>query len=137
MHKKFGKDPVWFRRAIFTKSLCMLPVSVAQSSSDIFTIGRIAYCWEGVFFPLNMYYWPGKGIGVHSAGGVCYLRLPCCAAQLMGHMLVVAERIVKELGVAETNEYRVVINNERRRQQAVYHPQIHVMAGRKMSWPPG
>jgi len=76
-------------------------------------------------------------MGVHSVGGVCYVRLLCSAAQLMGHMLVVAERIVKELGVAETKDYRVVINNELDRQQAVYHPQIHVMAGRKMSWPPG
>ena len=57
--------------------------------------------------------------------------------QLMGHMLVVAERIVKQLSVAETTDYRIVINNELHRQQAVYHPQIHVIAGRKMSWPPG
>jgi len=37
-------------RAIFTKFLCMLPVSVARSSSDKFTIGRITYRREGVFF---------------------------------------------------------------------------------------
>jgi len=24
-----------------------------------------------------MHYRPGKGVGVHSAGEVCYLRLPC------------------------------------------------------------
>ena len=57
---------------------CCLPVSVVQLSSDTFTIGRIAYRRAGVFFPLTMYYRPGKGgIGVHSAGEVCYLWLPC------------------------------------------------------------
>ena len=33
--------------------LFMLPVSVARSSSNMFTIGRIAYRREGVFFPLK------------------------------------------------------------------------------------
>ena len=57
--------------------LYMLPVSVARSSSDMFTIGRIAYRREGVFFPTKMRYRSGKGMGVHSAGEVYYLRLPC------------------------------------------------------------
>jgi len=35
----------------------MLPGFVAQSSSDIFTIDRIAYRREGVFFPIeNAFY---------------------------------------------------------------------------------
>jgi len=48
-------------RAVLPNFLCMLPVSVIQPSSDTFTIGRITYCREGVFFPLTMYYRPGKG----------------------------------------------------------------------------
>jgi len=40
-------------RAIFTKFLCLLPVSVAQSSSGMFTTGRITYRREGVFFPIE------------------------------------------------------------------------------------
>jgi len=55
--------------AIFTNFLCVLPMSVARSS--MFTIGRIAYRREGVFLPNE------RGMGVHSAGEVCYLRLPC------------------------------------------------------------
>jgi len=43
--------------AIFTKFLCMLPMSVAGSSFGMLTIGRIAYRREGV-------------TGVHSAGEV-------------------------------------------------------------------
>jgi len=57
--------------------MCVVPMSVVWSSSDMFTIGRIAYRQEGVFLPLKMHYRPGKGMGVHSAGEVCYLRLPC------------------------------------------------------------
>jgi len=40
-------------RAIFTKFLRMLPTSVAWSCSDMFTIGRIAYRREGIFFPVE------------------------------------------------------------------------------------
>jgi len=47
--------------AIFTKFLCMLPVSVARSSSDMFTIGRIAYRREWVFFPIENALLAGKG----------------------------------------------------------------------------
>jgi len=44
--------------------LCMLPVSVARSSSDTFTISRIACRRElpiGLSSPLKMHYRPGKG----------------------------------------------------------------------------
>jgi len=33
--------------------LCLLPMSVARSSSGMFTIGRIAYRREGIFFPID------------------------------------------------------------------------------------
>jgi len=59
--------------------LCMLPVSVARSSSDMFTIGRIACRREAVFFPIENALSAGKvGMGVHSAGEVFCLLLPCC-----------------------------------------------------------
>ena len=65
-------------RAIFTKFLCVLPISVARSSSDTFTIGRITYRREGVFFPTENTLLAGKGgMGVHSTGKVYYLQLPC------------------------------------------------------------
>jgi len=40
-------------RAIFTKFLCMLPMSVTRSSSGTLAIGRIAYRREGVFFHID------------------------------------------------------------------------------------
>ena len=56
-------------RAIFTYFLCMLPMSVARSFSGTFTIGRITYRREGVFFPIENTLLAGKGgMGVHSTG---------------------------------------------------------------------
>lgn len=68
-------------------------------------------------------------------GQICH----CVEAdkQLLGHMLVVAERIVRELAAEDTDEYRVVINNDLGHGQVGHHPQIHVLAGRKLHWPPG
>jgi len=45
--------------------LCMLPVSVTRSSSDMFTIGCIAYRREGVFFPLKFIIGRERRMGVH------------------------------------------------------------------------
>jgi len=66
-------------RAMFTKFLFMLPVSVARSSSDMFTIGRIVCRREGIFFPIENALSVRKEMekGVHSAIGVCCLRLSC------------------------------------------------------------
>jgi len=69
-----------------------------------------------------------------SGGVLAWLSV---GVQLIGHMHAVAERVVVQLGVSETSEYRVVINNELHRRQPVYHPQIHVLAGRQLHWPPG
>ena len=61
-----------------------------------------------------------------------------CSVQVLGHMLVVARQIVTELGADETTGgYRVVMNDELGRDQDAYHPQVHVLAGRKLSWPLG
>jgi len=40
-------------RAIFAEILCVLPMSVAPSSSGMLTIGRIAYRREGIFCPID------------------------------------------------------------------------------------
>jgi len=48
--------------------LCTLPMSVARSSSGMFTIGRIARRRKGVFFPLKMHYRPGRWDGSAQRG---------------------------------------------------------------------
>jgi len=46
-------------RALCQIFLCLLHMSVARSSSDMFTIGHIVYCREGVFFPNDNAYVSG------------------------------------------------------------------------------
>lgn len=50
--------------------------------------------------------------------------------------LLLAARIVAEqLGI--TNGYRLVINEGEDGAQSVPHLHVHLLAGRKLSWPPG
>jgi len=65
-------------RMIFTKFLCMLPTSVARSSSHMFVIGHISYWREGVFFPIEnaMHYRLEKG-GWQCTVGAKYTIYDC------------------------------------------------------------
>jgi histidine triad (HIT) family protein len=55
---------------------------------------------------------------------------------LLGHMLLKAGDIARQLGFAE-NGFRLVINNGADGGEAVPHLHIHILAGRKLLWPPG
>ena len=55
--------------------------------------------------------------------------------QLMGHMVLAATKLAKQLGV--DGGYRLVVNCGPEAGQEVYHIHIHLLAGRKMTWPPG
>lgn len=57
-------------------------------------------------------------------------------ANLLGHILVVANRIAKERGTVETG-YRVVVNNGEAAGQSVWHVHFHLLGGRELGWPPG
>lgn len=54
---------------------------------------------------------------------------------LIGHLLLAANRIARDLGVADA--YRVVVNNGAGAGQSVFHLHLHILAGRPMRWPPG
>jgi histidine triad (HIT) family protein len=54
---------------------------------------------------------------------------------LLGHLMLAANKVARELGVAEA--YRLVINNGARAGQSVFHLHLHILAGRPMRWPPG
>ncbi|AQS59906.1 histidine triad nucleotide-binding protein [Desulforamulus ferrireducens] len=56
-------------------------------------------------------------------------------AELMGHILVTAAKLAKELGLAKG--YRVVSNCKEDGGQTVYHIHFHLIGGRQMQWPPG
>ena len=55
---------------------------------------------------------------------------------LAGHLLLSVGKIARELGVAETG-YRVVANCGTDGGQSVDHLHFHILAGRRLSWPPG
>lgn len=56
--------------------------------------------------------------------------------ELVGHLFFVARTVASQKGL-EKNGYRMVINNGRDAGQAVFHIHLHLLAGRKFSWPPG
>ena len=54
---------------------------------------------------------------------------------LMGHLFLVAQRVAADEGL--TDGYRTVFNNGPDAHQTVAHVHLHLLGGRKMSWPPG
>ena len=54
---------------------------------------------------------------------------------LLGHMMVTAGKIARELGIDEA--FRLVVNNGADAGQSVFHLHLHILAGRKFAWPPG
>ena len=57
-------------------------------------------------------------------------------AALLGHLLLVAARVAREAGHAEGG-FRTVINTGPGAGQTVFHVHVHVLGGRKLTWPPG
>jgi histidine triad (HIT) family protein len=55
---------------------------------------------------------------------------------LLGKMLLVAQKLAKELGVAESG-YRLVLNTNRGAGQSIFHIHLHLLGGRLFHWPPG
>ena len=55
-------------------------------------------------------------------------------AELVGGMFVLAKKLMAELG---HQDYRTVFNCGAGAQQSVFHLHLHVLAGRKFTWPPG
>lgn len=55
---------------------------------------------------------------------------------LLAAMLQAAQRIAREVG-AERSGYRLVFNHGRDAGQSVDHVHLHLLAGRKLGWPPG
>ena len=55
---------------------------------------------------------------------------------LLGHLLRVAARVAREAGHAEGG-FRTVINTGADAGQTVFHVHVHVLGGRRLTWPPG
>lgn len=54
---------------------------------------------------------------------------------LLGHLLLAANRIANDLGVADA--FRLIVNNGADAGQTVFHLHLHLLAGRSFNWPPG
>lgn len=55
---------------------------------------------------------------------------------LLGEMIDAANQIAKEQGIDEKG-FRLVMNCKADGGQDVYHLHMHLLGGRKMTWPPG
>jgi histidine triad (HIT) family protein len=54
---------------------------------------------------------------------------------LLGHLLLVAGQMAKKLALAKG--FRIVVNNGPDAGEGVPHLHLHLLARRKMDWPPG
>ena len=54
---------------------------------------------------------------------------------LLGHLLLTANRVAQQLGVADA--FRLVVNNGAEVGQSVFHLHLHILSGRRFRWPPG
>ncbi|HEX2825577.1 MAG TPA: histidine triad nucleotide-binding protein [Burkholderiales bacterium] len=54
---------------------------------------------------------------------------------LLGHMMIAAGKIARELGVGDA--FRLVVNNGADAGQSVFHLHMHILGGRGFKWPPG
>ncbi|MEO6076196.1 MAG: histidine triad nucleotide-binding protein [Dokdonella sp.] len=57
-------------------------------------------------------------------------------AELIGRLVLAATGFAKAQGFAEDG-YRLVINCNEDGGQSVHHLHLHLLGGRKMTWPPG
>lgn len=57
-------------------------------------------------------------------------------AELLGRLLLAAAAYAKQEGFAEQG-YRTVVNCNEHGGQTVFHLHVHLLAGRRMHWPPG
>ena len=55
---------------------------------------------------------------------------------LVGHLYTAAAQVARQEGLAEAG-YRTVINCNADGGQTVFHLHLHLLGGRRMSWPPG
>ena len=57
-------------------------------------------------------------------------------AATAGALALMAAEVAREAGVADSG-YRTVINTNGNGGQSVFHLHLHVLGGRKLTWPPG
>jgi histidine triad (HIT) family protein len=56
--------------------------------------------------------------------------------ELIGSIFMVANKLAKEKGIAESG-FRLIANCNKDSGQEVFHIHFHLLGGRRMKWPPG
>lgn len=56
--------------------------------------------------------------------------------ELIGHMVQAGKMLAQELNIADDG-YRLVMNCNEGAGQSVFHIHMHLLGGRRLSWPPG
>ncbi|HET6433918.1 histidine triad nucleotide-binding protein [Dyella sp.] len=79
--------------------------------------------------PVHVLFIPKKPIATLNDG-------TAADAELLGKVQLAAARYAKQEGFADDG-YRTVINCNLHGGQTVYHLHVHLLAGRKLGWPPG
>lgn len=57
-------------------------------------------------------------------------------AEMLSRLLMTAKQLARQEGIAESG-YRLVINTGPQGGQTVDHLHVHLLGGRRMTWPPG
>tara|TARA_B100001029_G_scaffold144648_1_gene124723 strand:+ start:203 stop:544 length:342 start_codon:yes stop_codon:yes gene_type:complete len=55
---------------------------------------------------------------------------------ILGKLFLIAKKIAKQMSI-DKDGYRLVMNCNEYGGQSVYHIHLHLIGGRKLSWPPG
>ena len=55
---------------------------------------------------------------------------------ILGHLMAKASEIASMLELNESG-YRLVVNTNEDAGQSVFHLHVHILGGRKLTWPPG
>jgi len=55
--------------------------------------------------------------------------------EIVGKTMRFAVKVARELGL-ESEGYRIVTNQGKNGGQSVFHLHLHILGGRRMSWPP-
>jgi len=56
--------------------------------------------------------------------------------QMIGELILAAKEIAKSKALSESG-YRIVLNCNKDAGQEVFHLHVHLLGGRKFTWPPG
>ena len=57
-------------------------------------------------------------------------------AELLGRLMLMSAEIARREGISESG-YRAVMNTKAGAGQTVFHVHVHLLGGRRFTWPPG